>query len=159
MAKNQLFSICKVEIFNTIVKNNYNVDLFVIDELHMAASPINITMFNVVKYRYFLGLTATFERLDGNEKLLEKYTFICDKISIEEAVKNNWLSNYRNYKVLLDVDLTNYFSLDQKFHSLFSIFNLDFKLVMNCLKDKHIAAIFARKTGRNTKDIQGFAAQ
>lgn len=159
LAKNQLFSICKVEIFNTIVKNNYNVDLFVIDELHMAASPINITMFNVVKYRYFLGLTATFERLDGNEKLLEKYTFICDKISIEEAVKNNWLSNYRNYKVLLDVDLTNYFSLDQKFHSLFSIFNLDFKLVMNCLKDKHIAAIFARKTGRNTKDIQGFAAQ
>ncbi len=29
---NKLFHVCKVEIFNTIVKNTYIVDLFVIDE-------------------------------------------------------------------------------------------------------------------------------
>ena len=27
----------------------------------------NINMFKAVKYRYFLGLTATFERLDGKK--------------------------------------------------------------------------------------------
>ena len=61
LAKNQLFSVCKVEIFNTIVKNQYTVDLFVIDEIHCACSENNINMFKAVKYRYFLGLTATLE--------------------------------------------------------------------------------------------------
>ena len=33
LAINKLFHVCKVEIFNTIVKNIYEVDLFVIDEI------------------------------------------------------------------------------------------------------------------------------
>ena len=72
LAKNQLFSVCKVEIFNTIVKNQYTVDLFVLDEIHAACSSVNINMFKVVNYRYFLGLTATFERLDGNHSRLDE---------------------------------------------------------------------------------------
>ena len=108
LAKNQLFSFCKVEIFNTIIKNSYSVDLLVLDELHCVASPNNLLIFDVVKYRYFLGLTATFERLDGRETLLGRHTFICDTITVVEAVKNNWLSNYRNYKVILKADLTQY---------------------------------------------------
>jgi superfamily II DNA or RNA helicase len=89
LAKNQLFSVCKVEIFNTIVKNQYTVDLFVLDEIHAACSSVNINMFKVVNYRYFLGLTATFERLDGNHSRLNEYTYVCDRINIEEAVSNN----------------------------------------------------------------------
>lgn len=53
LVKYQLFSVCKVEVFNTIVKHSYTVDLFVIDELHNAASPVHISMFEKVKYRYF----------------------------------------------------------------------------------------------------------
>lgn len=158
LAKYQLFSVCKVEIFNTIVKNNYIVDLFVIDELHNAASPVYISMFEKVKYRYFLGLTATFERLDGRHKLLEKYTSICDKITIDEAVQNNWLSNYRNYKVLLDADLTQYNEWNQKFQSLFALFDFNFDLAMKCVQNPRTAAIYAKRLGRTQKEIRGFAA-
>lgn len=158
LAKNQLFSVCKVEIFNTIIKNSYTVDLLVIDEVHCAASPSNILIFDVVKYKYFLGLTATFERLDGRQNWLEQHTFICDKISIAEAVKNNWLSNYRNYKVILNVDLEKYNEWNQKFQSLFSIFNYDFKLAMDCIQNPRIATIYANKIGKTLKEVKGFAA-
>lgn len=158
LAKNQLFSVCKVEIFNTIIKNSYTVDLLVIDEVHCAASPSNILIFDVVKYKYFLGLTATFERLDGRQNWLEQHTFICDKISIAEAVKNNWLSNYRNYKVILNVDLEKYNEWNQKFQSLFSIFNYDFKLAMNCIQNPRVATMYANKIGKTLKEVKGFAA-
>lgn len=46
-------------------------------------------MFKAVKYRYFLGLTATFERLDRKEDRLSKFTYVCDRINIKEAVDNN----------------------------------------------------------------------
>lgn len=158
LAKYQLFSVCKVEVFNTIVKHSYTVDLFVIDELHNAASPVHISMFEKVKYRYFLGLTATFERLDGRHKLLEQYTSICDKITIEEAVQNKWLSDYRNYKVILDVDLTKYNEWNQKFQSLFALFDFNFDLAMKCVQSPRIAALYAKKLGRTLKEIRGIAA-
>lgn len=46
-------------------------------------------MYETVKYRYLLGLTATWERLDGREELLKKYTYPCDIITLEEASRNN----------------------------------------------------------------------
>lgn len=158
LAKNQLFSVCKVEIFNTIVKNQYTVDLFVLDEIHAACSSVNINMFKVVNYRYFLGLTATFERLDGNHSKLDEYTYVCDRINIEEAVNNNWLSNYRNYKVLIDVDLSLYHEWNQKFQSLFSIFNFEFNTAMNCINKPEFSAKYAKKTGWDVSQIRGFAA-
>ena len=45
LAKYHLFSICKVEIINTIVKNIYDVDLLILDEVHLVPSEINITIF------------------------------------------------------------------------------------------------------------------
>lgn len=59
---------------------------------------------------------------------------ICDTISVKDAVDNNWLSPYRNYKVLINVDLTEYNKYDQKFHQLFSIFDNDFKLAMELIR-------------------------
>lgn len=158
LAKNQLFSVCKVEIFNTIVKNQYTVDLFVIDEIHCACSENNINMFKAVKYRYFLGLTATFERLDGKEDRLSEFTYVCDRINIKEAVDNNWLSDYRNYKVLIDVDLSLYHEWNQKFQNLFSIFNFEFNTVMNCISRPGFASKYAKKTGWSESQVKGFAA-
>lgn len=88
LAKFQLFSVCKVEIINTAIKNNYYVDLLVLDEVHQYASEQNIEIFGCVKYKYVLGLTATFERLDGRHELLTPYLSICDTITLEEALQN-----------------------------------------------------------------------
>ncbi|MBQ0113505.1 MAG: hypothetical protein KBT03_10270 [Bacteroidales bacterium] len=140
------------------MKNTYSVDLLIIDEVHCTASPTNILIYQTVNYKYLLGLTATFERLDGRHELLLKYMTVCDTITTEEAVKNNWLSPYRNYKVLLKVDLTQYNEWNTKFHSMFSFFNFDFKLAMGCIQDKRVAAKFARMIGKSDKEVRGYAA-
>jgi superfamily II DNA or RNA helicase len=47
-----------------------------------------LTIFEVVRYKYVLGLTATFERLDSRHTLLEPFIPICDTISLTDALKN-----------------------------------------------------------------------
>lgn len=157
-AQNNLFTVCKVEIFNTIVKHFYDVDLFVVDECDTTATPVLINIYQTVKYKYILGLTATWHRLDGKEVLLEPYMQICDVITVPEAVENNWLSQYRNYKVLINVDLTEYNQYDQKFHQLFSIFDNDFKLAMDLLKSPAKVKIWSKKKGIDEKLLRGYLA-
>ena len=159
LAINKLFHVCKVEIFNTIVKNIYEVDLFVIDECHLAPSEVNITMFQSVKYRYALGLTATFDRLDGKHELLTPYIPVCDIITLKDALENGWVSNYRNYKVLIKVDLTEYNELNSKFQQIFAIFNHDFNLVMELINNKRKFALWLKKTGHEEKFAKGMLAQ
>lgn len=88
LAKNKLFSVCKVEIINTVLNNTYNVDLLVLDESHRYASQESVNLFQLVRYKYVLGLTATFERLDGRHELLTPYIPICDVITLQDALKN-----------------------------------------------------------------------
>lgn len=45
-------------------------------------------VFDCVSYKNILGLTATFERLDGKETLLSKYAPVCDTIPIDVAEEN-----------------------------------------------------------------------
>lgn len=52
---------------------------------------------------------------------------------MEEAINNEWLSPYKEYKVLLEVDLTEYNKANQDFLKYFAIFNFDFNLAMNCV--------------------------
>lgn len=159
LAKNQLFSVCKVEIFNTIIKNSYTVDLLILDEIHVCASPSNLYIFECVKYKYLLGLTATWERLDHAEKRIEKFCPICDQIKLEDALKNNWVSPYRKYQVLIDVDMTQYHEYNVKFQQLFSFFNHDFKLVMDLVKNPLKAKIWAKKNGKLEGVVRGYCAQ
>lgn len=159
LAINKLFHVCKVEIVNTIIKNTYNVDLLVIDEAHTFCGERAITIFQVVKYRYALGLTATFERLDGKHELLTPYIPVCDIITLKDALENGWVSNYRNYKVLIKVDLTEYNELNSKFQQIFAIFNHDFNLVMELINNKRKFALWLKKTGHEEKFARGMLAQ
>ena len=89
VAKYPFFSNVKIEVINTIVKSDWNVDFLIIDEIHAALAATLVSIFNRVKYRYFLGLTGTLHRLDGREEILEKYTKVVDTITMEDAIKNN----------------------------------------------------------------------
>ena len=142
----------------TIIKKRYFVDLLIIDEIHTACSPTFIQIFSAVKYKYILGLTGTLERLDGRHKLLEKYCPVVDRVTVEEAIENNWLSDYRNYKVLIDIDLSLYHEWNQKFQNLFSIFNFEFNTVMSCISRPGFASKYAKKTGWSESQVKGFAA-
>ena len=135
--KNNLIKNVHVGIINSIVKNEYEVDLLVIDEVHSAASEVFSHIFSCVKYKYILCLTATLERLDGKEELIKKYAPVCDTITFEEAIRNGWLSPVKEYKVLVDVDLTEYREHHAEFLKHFAIFNFDFSVAMNCATGRY----------------------
>lgn len=155
--KYSFFSNVKIEVINTIVKSDWNVDFLIIDEIHAALAATLVSIFNRVKYRYFLGLTGTLHRLDGREEILEKYTKVVDTITMEDAIKNNWLSPYRYYKVYVNVDLTEYDKLNQKFNTLFAMFGFDFKTAMSAATDWRFRQKYAKQTGYDVKQITGFA--
>lgn len=90
-------------------------------------------MFNCVKYKLILGLTATFERLDGKHLLLQKYCPIIDIVTTTEALLNDWISEYKEYQVLIEVDnISEYKELNKEFIRYFEFFDYDFDKAMRC---------------------------
>ena len=131
---------CKVEVINTVIKTNWEVDMLVCDEIHLYASRTFSAIFTCVKYKFILGLTATFERLDGKHKTIEKYCPICDNVTLAEVIKNHWIADYTEYLVLLDVDnLDEYNKIQNENSYHLEYFNFNFDLVMSlCGKNAHI---------------------
>lgn len=121
----------EVLVLNTAAKRPFYCNMLVIDEVHRAASEELYKMFLNCKPVFVLGLTATYERLDGREKIiLDKFCPVIDEISLEEAEKNGWVSPYKEYKVMIDVDLTEYNKANQLFLEHFAFFNFDWKNAM-----------------------------
>lgn len=109
-------------------------------ELHRYASDIFSKVFTRVKYNYILGLTATFQRLDGKEVLISKYCPVIDTITTEEALYNGWISQYKEYAVLLEVDdIHIYDEYNREFNKNFEFFGYDFALAMSCLGPKGVS--------------------
>ena len=126
------FMIVEVYIINTVIKNKYKVDLLILDEIHRLGAPFFLKVFDVVNYKLCLGLTATLERLDGHHKIIEKFIPVIDNISLQEALANSWLAPYKEYKVLIDVDLTEYRKFDKEFKEHFAFFDFNFDVAMKC---------------------------
>lgn len=131
LAKFGLFHDASVEIINSAVKKSEKVDLLILDESHRIPSDSFYEIFRVRKPTLVLGLSATYERLDGKHEMLAKYCPICDVITVKEAIDNEWLSPYKEYKVLLEVDdIEDYRLHNQQFNESFSVFDYDFHLAM-----------------------------
>lgn len=91
--------------FQTLCKKNLSCKLLVIDEAHRSVSPEFIKLYNNVKYKYILGLTAT-----PNKKCIEKCGKPICKIEFDEA-------NVAPFKVhFIGVDLS--FIEQKKYRSL-----------------------------------------
>lgn len=125
---------CEVQIINTVIKHDWKCSVLVVDEIHRAAAETLIQVFSKVNYKYILGLTATFERLDGRDALIAKHCPIIDIITPEEALLNGWVSKYTEYQVLIDVDnIEEYKQLTKEFNSHFEFFSFNFDLVLKCV--------------------------
>lgn len=84
------------------------------------------------QFRYILGLTATFERLDGRHEILAKYAPVCDTITMEDALFNGWVAKYKDYVVVIDVpDIDTYNSYNSEFNKAYEFFNWDFDKAMS----------------------------
>ena len=147
----------RVEIINSAIKKQWTCDLLVIDEIHLTPSTTFSKIFECVDYKNILGLTGTFERLDGKEKLIQKYAPVCDTITIDEAEENGWVAPHKEYLVLLDVDLTDYNNWCKEFNQCFAQFDFNFELAMSCATDIIKARTYAKKMGYDAKTIMGVA--
>ena len=157
LIKYNIFANCQVEIINSVINKKWNCDLLVIDEVHRVASTSFSQIFNSVIYKMILCLTATIKRLDGKEDIIKKYAPVVDTITLEEAEANGWISPVKNYLVLLDVDLTEYNKLNQKFNAYFAYFNYDFNLAMRLVTNWQERTKWAKKMGVTPKDATAMA--
>ncbi len=125
----------EVQVINTVIKHRWNCDFLVLDECHRFSSSDFSQIFTCVKYRLILGLTATFERLDGKHIIMQRYCPIVDRITFAEALINGWVSDYKEYVVLLNVDnISEYQALNKEWLEHYEFFNFDFKLAMSMVK-------------------------
>lgn len=135
--QNSLQFNCTVVVINTAIKNNYECDVLVIDEAHRVPADTFAEVFKTIKYKFILGLTATFERLDGKHELLNKYCPVIDEISLAEAQFQGWISDYKEYQVILEVDdIETYKEFNRQFQADFEFFGYDFNLAMSLLGPK-----------------------
>lgn len=113
-------------------KKHYVCDLLVLDECHRVNSEVLSANLVNTQYKYILGLTATFERLDGRHEILAKYAPVCDTITMEEALFNGWVTKYKDYVVVIDVpDIDTYNSYNSEFNKAYEFFNWDFSKAMS----------------------------
>ena len=128
---------CNVQVINTVITREWNTDLLIIDEVHRTGATELAKVFEKVKYKLILGLTATFERLDERHKLIEKYCPICDIVPIQECLINGWVSPYEEYLVLVDVDdIETYNDYNREFTECYEYFNFDFNRIMSLVGPK-----------------------
>lgn len=119
-----------VLVINTAIKTNRIYNLLVIDEIHRCGADEFQKIFKKVSFKYILGLTATFERLDGREAIIAKYCPVIDTITLEEALLNGWVSPYIEYEVLVDIDnIDEWNRMNREFTEHYEFFNFDWNLI------------------------------
>lgn len=152
LIENNLLGNCEIEIINSAIKTSQVVDLLVIDEIHGVPSEHFVKIFEVIKYKLLLGLTGTLERLDGKEEIIKKYAPVCDRVTIDEAEKNGWVSPLKEYVVMIKTDLTEYNELNRKFTASFAFFNFDFSIAMKCVQDAFFRRRWCKENNVNYKE-------
>ena len=125
----------EVQVINTVIKHEWVCDFLVIDEVHRVNSTDFSQIFQKVKYKLILGLTATFERLDGKHVIMQRYCPIIDRVTFLEASINGWVADYKEYVVLIDVDdIDTYKQYNKEWTEHFEFFQYDFNLAMSMVK-------------------------
>lgn len=126
----------EVVVINTGIKHYWHCDVLVVDEIHTLGADTFQHIFDCISYKYILGLTATYERLDGKEILISKYCPVIDTVSVQECLKNGWIAPYKEYEVLIDVpDIDVYKGYNKQFVAAFEYFGYDFKKAQSCMQD------------------------
>jgi len=84
------------------------IDLLIVDEVHKFLTDANYELINgnKIKYKYLICLTATLPIDDRLTKLMS-LTKVIDVITEKEAIQNNWVSNYIEYNIPLELSDAN----------------------------------------------------
>ncbi len=88
-----------VLVINTAYKSEEYYDLYVLDEAHRYGAPEFSKIFRVIKNSPTIMLTATIERTDGADAMLLAKSPVIDKVSVEECLREGWVSSYSIYNL------------------------------------------------------------
>ena len=89
----------KVQVINTAVKLKHDCDLLILDEIHNYMSDVFRGIFACTDYRYILGLTATLDHEDPRFHIISSAAPVIDTISLREAVRNNYVSQFQVFNL------------------------------------------------------------
>lgn len=142
-----------VYVVNTAIKRELSCDLLIVDEVHMMVAETFKQIFDNISYKMILCLTGTIDRLDGKQAILNAYAPTIDTITLDDAIANDWVAEYKHYKVFIDVDLTQYKLDHANFLHYFSYFGFDFGDAMACATDFNYRIGWAKRHGMQVKDV------
>lgn len=147
LKKNNI-NITKVIVVNTAAKyyDSLECDLLIIDEYHTVAGEYFRSVLKI-PYKFILTLTATIERTDGLHELLLKHSPIVDTITLEEALDNNWISEFIVYNIAVE--------LSKKEMSLYRKYNTAFKKLACKISGINEANYFLKSKDTNKVRMAG----
>ena len=149
-----------VLVINTAVKADHRIGLLILDEIHMYTAKTFGRIFDRVSYKMILGLTATMHEDDEKRYLIIRHAPIIAKVGMEEALKKNWVSQFDVYNLaipLSEEEQQEYSKLNKTFGRFFAIFNYNFDLALECLKNYRTCQQLGRKLNRPAGEIKGNA--
>lgn len=109
--------------------------LLILDEIHNYAAPTFKQVFEVTRYSFVLGLTATLERRDGKHFLLQEKAPVLDVVTLAEARREEYISDFIVYNLAMELspsDKEDYDKLHKTFNKLFGRFGYNFDMMLRC---------------------------
>lgn len=150
IVKEEKWSNTQVWVVNSLIKEKHVTGLLILDEVHMYTATTFKKVFTHVKYKFVLGLTATLDEKDAKYEIVRRKCPIIDEITLREAKKHGWISDYVVYNLGIELpkeDRIVYDAINKKFIRLFATFHHDLNLARQCLYNKAQRAAFSRQTG------------
>ncbi len=132
------------------------------DEIHSyTGGEVFSTLFDCVNRSYTLGLTARERDKPEDQAILNKNAPVVDIITLEEALKNGWVSAFQVYNYGLELtsnDRQEYDKINKQYNKYFSTFDFDFELAMKCFKSDNARQATAHNMMmyKDTVDIHTF---
>lgn len=151
-----------VAIINSSVRRKHACDFLILDEIHNYASSVFGKIFKLVSYDWILGLTATLSRKDGRDYLVRDHAPVIDRVTLTEALKEGYVSEFKTYNVPLvmtDNLAQEYKKLNNDFNYYFAKFGHDFSSAMHCLTSPPARANVARRFNVSSEQAQIWAVQ
>jgi superfamily II DNA or RNA helicase len=164
--ENYNINIAEVVVINGLIKSynedniTHSVDLLVLDEIHRYVAPEFVKVYECVKYKDVLGLSATIPQ-DDRYSIISERAPIIDSVHIKDALDNNWVAPYTIYNVpifMTDEEENRYHELTSSFYKFFAHFNHDLDLVFKCLRSNQACINYAKRLNRSPGFIKGQAA-
>jgi len=152
-----------VETWQTLVNNieSNSCDLLIVDEVHSNTAPESQKVFDI-PHRWFMGLTASLPKDEESQAFLTSRYSIFDEVSLEEAERNGWISNFTVYNLGIEMskeDKYYYDKLNKEYMKYFSTFDYDFNLAMGCISNDVLIKRVAKNLQWEEKMVRIHAVQ